>query len=107
MARRKRSQSDLIRATFAELGANARNRDVIDKLAEQRVKVSAQMVSVVRKRMDAGVGVSGQRGPGRPRRASSNGMLSLTGLLAAKALVVQSGSVEAARSTLEALGRLR
>src|SRR5690242_16572368 len=68
MARKKQSKSDAIRAALAELGPEARNRDVIEKLAGDKVTVSAQMVSTVRKRMGGASGTNGHRKPGRPGR---------------------------------------
>ena len=106
MARKKQSKSDAIRAAVAELGREARNRDVIEKLAGKKVTVSAQMVSTVRARMN-GASTNGHRKPGRPRRKAVAGTVSLAGLLAAKELVAQSGSVEGAKATLEVLGRVQ
>lgn len=105
MARSKQSKSDLIRAALAELGPEARNRDVIAKLAESKVKVSAQMVSTVRARMN-GATSNGHRKPGRPSRKAALGTVSVAALLAAKQLVTDAGSVEGAKATLEVLGRL-
>jgi hypothetical protein len=107
MARKKQSKSDAIRAALAELGPEARNRDVIEKLAGDKVTVSAQMVSTVRKRMGGASSTNGHRKPGRPGRKPAVGTVSLSALLAAKELVAQSGSVEGAKATLEALGRLQ
>jgi hypothetical protein len=55
LARRKKSKSDAIRAALAELGAEARNRDIIAHLAEKKVKVNAPMVSTVRARASGAV----------------------------------------------------
>ncbi|MFO0897996.1 MAG: hypothetical protein U0836_11290 [Pirellulales bacterium] len=106
MARKKQSKSDAIRAALAELGAEARNRDVIEKLAGEKVKVSAQMVSTVRARMNA-PSTNGHRKPGRPGRKPALGTVSFAGLLAAKELVAATGSVAEAKSTLEVLGKLQ
>jgi hypothetical protein len=100
MAPRKRSKSALIRRALEELGPEARNRDVIEHLAARRVKVSAQMVSVVRAR--AAEETASRRGPGRPRQA----VFSLSALLQAKRLVAEAGSLEAARRTRGALAQL-
>ncbi len=106
MARKKKSKSDAIRAAVAELGPEARNRDIIEKLAGQKIKVSAQMVSTVRARMN-GASTSGHRKPGRPSRKAASGAVTVAALLAAKELVAASGSVTEAKSTLEVLGRLQ
>lgn len=108
MARRKQSKSERIRAALTELGPEARNRDIIEKLAGENVKVSAQMVSTVRKRASGAVaGASnGARRPGRPRKGAPAGSISLTALLNAKQLVAETGSLEAARQTLDALAQL-
>jgi hypothetical protein len=107
MARSKTTKSELIRQTITELGADARNRDVIEKLAGDKVTVSAQMVSTVRARMNSGS--SSAKGPGRPGRPARQGAsqsISLSALLNAKKLVAEAGSVEAARQTLDALAQL-
>ncbi len=108
MARRKQSKSDRIRAALTELGPEARNRDIIEKLAGEKLKVSAQMVSTVRKRATGMVAASrnGARRPGRPRKVQSVGGLSLRALLNAKQLVAETGSLAAARQTLDALAKL-
>src|SRR5690348_2787521 len=106
VARKKKSKSDAIRAALADLGPEARNRDVIEKLAGEKVSVSAQMVSTVRARMN-GSGSNGHRRPGRPGRKAAGGTMSLAALLAAKELVAQSGSIDAAKSILEVLGKLQ
>lgn len=107
MVRKKKSKSDAIRAALADLGPEARNRDVIEKLAGAKVTVSAQMVSTVRKRMGGAPSSNGHRRPGRPSKKSAAGSVTLRALLAAKELVAQSGSVESAKATLEVLGRLQ
>lgn len=106
MARKKQSKSDLIRTALADLGPEARNRDIIGKLAESKVKVSAQMVSTVRARMN-GATSNGHAKPGRPGRKPAPQTVSLAALLSAKQLVADAGSVEAAKSTLQALARLQ
>lgn len=105
MARRKTSKSDHIRAALAELGPEARNRDVIEKLAGAKISVSAQMVSTVRARVGAAATSNGSKHSGRPKRRSSETM-SLAALLSAKRLVMDSGSVEGAKQTLAALALL-
>lgn len=107
MARRKQSKSYAIRAALTELGAEARNRDVIEKLAGRKITVSAQMVSTVRARASGKLAsTKGARGPGRPARKPANGSVSLAALLSAKQLVSQAGSVEAAKQVLAALSQL-
>ncbi len=107
MARRKKSKSDAIRAALTDLGAEARNRDIIAHLAAKKVKVSAQMVSTVRARANGAVGSSnGARRPGRTGRKPANGGVSLAALLTAKQLVSEAGSVEAAKQMLDTLAKL-
>ena len=107
MARRKQSKSDAIRAALTELGAEARNRDLIAHLAAKKVKVSAQMVSTVRARANGKLATAnGARRPGRPGRKPANGSVSLAALLSAKQLVSDAGSVDAAKQTLDALSQL-
>jgi hypothetical protein len=107
MARPKTSKSDLIRQTLADLGPEARNRDVIEKLAADKVTVSAQMVSTVRARMSGpGASKAAAKLPGRPGRRPAPQSVSLAALLNAKKLVTETGSVEAARQTLDALAQL-
>ncbi len=106
MARAKQSKSEAIRAVLAEMGPAVRNRDVIAKLAGSRVAVSAQMVSTVRARLNAS-GSNGHRLPGRPPRAAAAQAISLSGLLCAKQLLENTGSIRAAKSALEVLSKLQ
>jgi hypothetical protein len=106
MARLKTSKSDLIRKTLGELGPEARNRDVIEKLAGDKITVSAQMVSTVRARMGGATKAAGVRRPGRPGRRPAPESVSLSALINAKRLVAETGSLEAARQTLDALAQL-
>ncbi len=107
MPRKKKSKSDLIRAALVELGPEARNRDIIEKLAGDKVTVSAQMVSTVRARVNGGSRpTNGAKRPGRPGRRPASTSVSFAALLNAKRLVAEAGSVEAAQQTLAALAQL-
>ena len=107
MARKKTSKSDHIRKALEELGPAARNRDIIEKLAGEKITVSAQMVSTVRARAGSkSASRNGAKKPGRPRKSVGNGSVSLAALLTAKQLVADSGSLEAAKATLQVLGQL-
>jgi hypothetical protein len=105
MARKKKNKSEAIRAALAKLGSEARNRDVIAHLGAKKITVSAQMVSTVRART-IGKPSSGARRPGRPGRKPAAERISIGALLTAKQLVGEAGSVEAAKQTLAALGKL-
>jgi hypothetical protein len=87
-----------------------RPRDVIATLAAEDISVSSAQVSTTLRAM--GMRRRG-RGPkaagatrGRPAMSAS-GTLSLDSLLAAKKLVVALGSVEAAKTAVDALAKLR
>jgi hypothetical protein len=108
MARRKQNKSELIRQALADLGPEARNRDVITLLRAKRVKVSAQMVSTVRSRASGTAAAKGRRPKrkGRRGRRVAAESVSLPALLEARKLVNEAGSVEAAREALATLARL-
>jgi|SRR5215469_6731606 len=98
------SKSEQIRQVARSMGRKVRPRDVIARLAEQGVAVSSPQVSTVL----AGMGMKRRR---RGRRATAvveqvTSTLTLDSLLAAKRLVNQLGSVEAAKTAVDALAKL-
>jgi hypothetical protein len=96
MAKRRGRKSDAIREILAAQPA-ASVKEIQAALAAKRIKASIALISKLR---------PGKR---RGRKAHSNGKANgvvLEHLLAAKALVVRVGSVEAARSALDSLAKL-
>lgn len=97
------SKAASIRQVAQSMGKRVRPRDVIAKLAEQGIQASSAQVSQVLK----GMGMKRRR---RGRRAAVTDVvastLTLDSLLAAKKLVNQLGSVEAAKSAVDALAKL-
>lgn len=85
-------KSNAIRAVIAE-NPNATPKEIAAKLKARRVKVSTSLISRVK------------YAKGR-RKVTTNGQVTMDGLLAAKALVAKLGSVEAARQSLDALAKL-
>jgi hypothetical protein len=87
------------------MGGRVRPRDVIAQLAQQGVTVSSAQVSTVL----ASMGMKRRRRGRRPAAAvveSVTSTLTLDSLLAAKRLVNQLGSVEAAKTAVDALAKL-
>lgn len=98
------NKAEAIRHAAKSLGGKVRPRDVIAMLKERGITVSSAQVSTTLKRM-------GMRPKGRGRKAgavAANGSRSINidDLLAAKKLVEQLGSVEAASQALSALAKL-
>jgi len=102
MGRKRINKAERIRAAFESMGLETRPRDIIAALKSERVSVSSAQVSNIRARMSAVGSVPKRSKPG-PR---GNAELSLAGLQAAKALLDEAGSLEAARQTLAALAKL-
>lgn len=98
MARKKVSKAAHIRQTLETLGKDAAPKDVIATLAAKRIKVSAAQVSNI-KTVLAG-GSKAPRG-----RNGTNGIISLSDLLAAKKLVREVG-LEKAQVALATLAKL-
>jgi arginine repressor len=104
------TKAERIRQVATSMKKPLRPRDVIATLAAEGVQVSSAQVSTTLRAM----GMRRKRGgrkpatsaPGRPATSTSE-LLSLDSLLAAKKLVVQLGSVEAAKSAVDALAKLR
>ena len=101
------SKAEQIRQVAQSMGGLVRPRDVIAKLAEQGVAVSSAQVSTVLR----GMGMKRRRRGRRPAAAaavveSMASTLTLDSLLAAKRLVTQLGSVEAAKTAVDALAKL-
>lgn len=101
-------KAEAIRAAARSIKGKVRPRDVIAMLAEQGIEVSSAQVSTTLKAM--GMRKTGRgRKPGRPAataRAAHSGTISIDDLIAAKKLVEQLGSVEAASQALSALAKL-
>ncbi|HVX12060.1 MAG TPA: hypothetical protein VHC22_12840 [Pirellulales bacterium] len=106
----KTSKAERIRQVAEGMKKPVRPRDVIAALAAEGIAVSAAQVSATLQAM----GMRRKRrrvkttetAPARPAQATT-GALSLDALLAAKKLVVALGSVEAAKSAVDALARLQ
>jgi t-SNARE complex subunit (syntaxin) len=98
------SKAESIRHVAQGMEKPVRPRDVIAKLVERGILASSAQVSQVLKAMGM------KRRKRRGRRAVVNttvaSTLSLESLLAAKKLVNQLGSVEAAKSAVDALAKL-
>ncbi len=109
----KVNKSEAIRQTIRSLGKRARPKDVVATLAEQGIVVAPAQVSMVRARMfekKAAKSVATNTGNKQVATklliASSDGQLSVQGLLAAKKLADQLGGIEAAKSLFDALAKL-
>ncbi len=100
MGRKRINKAEKIRAAFESMGLDTRPRDIIAALKAERVSVSSAQVSNVRARLSAVSSVPKKRKP------SSGGGVSLSALHAAKALLDEAGSLDAARQTLAALAKL-
>lgn len=99
------SKAEQIRQVAKGMGGRVRPRDVIAQLAQQGVTVSSAQVSTVL----ASMGMKRRRRGRRPAAAvveSVTSTLTLDSLLAAKRLVNQLGSVEAAKTAVDALAKL-
>lgn len=84
------NKSEAIRQAFAELGENAKARQVREHLLEKRIKVKDQLIYGVKRRMN---------GP------KKNG-LSMEQLLMAKKLVDDCGGIDQAREVLATYEKL-
>jgi len=110
--RKKFNKSAAIR-DYLETHPDTSPKEVADTLkAKHRVNVSAQLVSNIKHNLHAKSAKPGKRGPkpnkkrGRKPGAAVADKFSMKDLLAAKELVAQLGSVEAASSALKALALL-
>ena len=101
-------KAEAIRAAAKSLGKKVRPRDVIALLKKQGITVTSAQVSTTLKRMGMRKVRRGRK-PGRPAaavHAARSTSISINDLIAAKKLVEQLGSVEAASQALSALARL-
>lgn len=101
-------KAEAIRAAARSIGGKVRPRDVIAMLKDQGIEVSSAQVSTTLRKMGMRKTKRGRK-PGRPAasaRAAHSGSISIDDLIAAKKLVEQLGSVEAASQALSALARL-
>ena len=98
------SKADAIRQVAEGMDKPVRPRDVIAKLSEQGVEASSAQVSQVLK----GMGMKRRKRRGRRAVVHTTvpSTLTLDSLLAAKKLVDQLGSVEAAKTAVDALVKL-
>lgn len=103
------NKAEAIRQAAGSLGKTVRPKDVIAMLAKQGITVSSAQVSTTLKRMGM-TKVRRGRKPGAvataARAASRSDSISIHDLIAAKKLVTQLGSVEAATQALSALAKL-
>jgi hypothetical protein len=98
------SKSEQIRQVAREMGSIVRPRDVIQTLEQRGVTVTSGQVSTVLASM--GKKRRGRRGRRPAAVVTVASTLSLDSLLAAKRLVNQLGSVEAAKTAVDALAKL-
>lgn len=104
------NKAEAIRQAAKSLGKKVRPRDVIAMLKEQGIEVSSAQVSTTLKSMGMRRTRRGRRaaigGMGSSRVASHSQPVTVEDLIAAKKLVNQLGSVEAASQAISALARL-
>ncbi len=110
--KRKFNKSAAIRE-FLESHPDTSPKEVADTLkSKHRINVTAQLVSNIKHNMNAKASKPGKRGPkpgkrrGRKPGSATSDRFSMQDLLAAKQLIAQLGSVEAASSALKALAVL-
>lgn len=114
MARKKINVSEKIREY---IGANpdARVSEIVAGLKEQKLNVSASLVSGVRQRVKGAPAKKKKRGrpAGKPGRkpgvkavAKVNDMVSMSALIEAKAFVAKVGGVEAAQDLIKTIAKL-
>lgn len=104
-------KAEAIRSAARSIGGKVRPRDVIAMLKEQGIEVSSAQVSTTLKSMGMRRTRRGRKGKvgavaAAPRAASRSEAISIDDLIAAKKLVNQLGSVEAASHALSALAKL-
>ncbi|HVX64377.1 MAG TPA: hypothetical protein VHC19_27385 [Pirellulales bacterium] len=104
-------KAEAIRSAARSIGGKVRPRDVIAMLKEQGIEVSSAQVSTTLKSMGMRRTRRGRKGKvgavaAAPRAASRSEAISIDDLIAAKKLVNQLGSVEAASQALSALAKL-
>lgn len=94
MAKKKVNKSQKIRDMFAEMGSDARGRDVVEALKKKKIVVSPAQVSNIKQSLGKKSGRKSDR-------------LNFDILLDAKKLVDKSGGVENAKKALETLAKLQ
>lgn len=102
------SKADSIRQVAQGLPKPVRPRDIVAALNEQGIAVSPAQVSQVLKSMGMKRRRRGRRPSAMAGRSATSmpEMLTLDNLLAAKKLVTQLGSIEAAKQAVDALAKL-
>ena len=96
MAKKKRGNKSQAIRDYLSANKDAKPRDVVAALKEQKISVSSQMVSTIKLKM-------GQKGA---KRTTPNGeAISLNDLLQAKKLVDQFG-IEKAKAAIATLAKL-
>lgn len=105
------NKAESIRQAAKSLGKKVRPRDVIAMLKDQGIEVTSGQVSTTLKTMGMRRTRRGRKPAsgaeaGTPRAASRFESVTIEDLIAAKKLVTQLGSVEAASQALSALARL-
>jgi len=100
------NKSQAIRDAFKELGRSSHPKEIRIALAEKGIAVSSAQISNVRTAMRAKRKQRTASAPGRSVE-SSTASLSIDNLLAAKKLVEQVGSIEAAQQAVQVFGRLQ
>jgi arginine repressor len=104
------NKAEAIRQAAKSLGKKVRPRDIIAMLKEQGIEVSSAQVSTTLKAMGMRRTRRGRKpasgGTGASHAASRSEPITLEDLIAAKKLVNQLGSAEAASRALSALARL-
>lgn len=101
----KLNRSEAIRLEFEAMGLDTAPKDVIAKLAAKNIDVSPALVSNVRATLISQKKRGGRRG--KPRRGAANGdMIAVSDLIDAKRLVERLGSIEKAKSTIDALAKI-
>lgn len=101
-------KAEAIRAAARSIGGKVRPRDVIAMLVEQGIEVSSAQVSTTLRKMGMRKTKRGRK-PGRPAAstgAAHSRSISIDDLIAAKKLVEQLGSIEAASQALSTLAKL-
>ena len=102
------NKAEAIRAAAKSLGGKVRPRDVIANLKDQGISVSSAQVSQTLKAMGMRKVRRGRKPGAVGASRATNGSTSITidDLIAAKKLVAQLGSIEAASQALSALAKL-
>src|SRR5688572_29829259 len=103
MAKRKINRSQAIRDYLAK-NAGASVSEIKEALAKKGIKASDGLINAVKYRKSAG---KGKKKRGRPAGGASVAGISVDSLVAAKQLVEQAGSAEAAVQAIGVLRRLQ